>query len=202
MISYFNDLPLGQLQIRSNSSIGTVSGVTGVSVAHKSIGTLVRSTITLTNVAQTVVNGTEYQSTLLWTMPAGQVQFRAASANLTQTTTSALATTLNASSTGAVGVGTTVAVATTLATTTQNIIPTTAFVSSATVNVAGTAVTPILGTGVVGDFFVVDGTSDSIDVYLNSAFATTLDVDGDATMTWSGTIVIDWDLLSFSFGAI
>jgi hypothetical protein len=68
-----------------------------------------------------------------------------------------------------------------------DLLPSTAFTSSATINVAGTAVSNALAAAAQ-----FNGTSTPIDVYLNTAYATTADVDGDATQTISGTIVITW----------
>jgi hypothetical protein len=195
MSNFFSGDPVGRPNIQSNSSIGTSGGLTGVTVTHKQWGPVIQTTLTLAAHPQAVVDGVEYQSSLLWTFPTGDYQIQYVNATLAQTTTSAILTTLNAGSTGAVGVGTTAAVSTTLATTTQNLIPTTAFTSSATINVAGTAVTPKLGTGVYADFFILDGDPTAQKVYLNSAFATTGDVDGNATMTWAGSIVIVWQYL-------
>lgn len=211
MSDIFDDQPLGQLAVKSNGTIGQLNTTTAdplngtftsaqLSVVHKQIGTSVKSIFTLTELPQTVVNGVEYQGSKLFTFPKGVIQFRAAEIALKQKTTSAIATTLN-STTGAVGVGTTTAVSTTLATTTQNLVPTTAFTSSATINIAGAITSAILGTGVVGDFFVLDGTTTAKELYLNSAYATTGDVDGDATQTWTGTIEVWWDLLSWPMSA-
>ena len=148
-------------------------------------GPLFQVTFTLNNVGQTVVNGTEYQSTELATLPEGRFYVIGAVATLQQKTTSALASTLNASSTGAISVGTAAASDTTLSSTMVDLIPSTAFTSSATVNVAGTAVNAVLASPAV-----FDGTSSAKKVYLNTAYATTTDVDGDATQTISGTIRI------------
>lgn len=163
-----------------------VEGI-GVSAKHVAIGGYIQTTLTLDNVAQTVVNGTEYQGTKIFDFPECRMWVVGAVATLKQKTTSAVAGTLNASSTGAIGLGTAVASATTLATTMQDIIPTTAFTSSATVNVAGTAVSAVLAAAA---FF--DGTGTAKDLYLNTAYATTGDVDADATQTISGTVVITW----------
>jgi hypothetical protein len=132
-----------------------------------------------------VVNGTEYQSTLLYTFPEGRINVLGNTATLQQKTTSALASTLNASSTGAIGLGTAAASATTLATTMVDLLPSTAFTSSATINVAGTAVSAALAAAAQ-----FDGTSAAKAMYLNTAYATTGDVDADATQTISGTIVL------------
>lgn len=150
-------------------------------------GPLCQTTLTLNNVAQTVVNGTEYQSTQLYNFPQGRLLVMGVTATLQQKTTSALAGTLNASSTGAISLGTAAASATTLATTMVDLLPSTAFTSSATVNVAGTAVSAALAASAQ-----FDGTGTAKDVFLNTAFATTGDVDGDATQTISGTVVITW----------
>lgn len=165
-----------------------VAPATGEIVAsHAQFGPFCQTTLRLNNVPQTVVNGTEYQGTKIYDFPAGRINVLGVTATLQQKTTSALASTLNASSTGAIGLGTVTASSTTLASTMVNLLPSTAFTSSATVNVAGTAVSSALAAAAQ-----FDGTSTPIDVYLNTAYATTADVDGNATQTISGTIVITW----------
>ena len=143
--------------------------------------------LTLDNVPQTVVNGTEYQGTKIYTFPEGRILVLGVTATLRQKTTSTLASTLNASSTGAISLGTATASSTTLATTMVDLLPSTAFTSSATVNTPGTAVSAALASSAQ-----FDGTSSAKSMYLNTAYATTTDVDGDATQTISGTINIIW----------
>lgn len=150
-------------------------------------GPFCQTTLTLNNVGQTIVNGTEYQGTKIYDFPAGRINVLGVTATLQQKTTSALASTLNASSTGAIALGTVTASATTLATTMVNLMPSTAFTSSATVNVAGTAVSNALAASAQ-----FDGTTTPVDVFLNTAFATTANVDADAMQTISGTVVITW----------
>lgn len=161
-----------------------------VTVAHKAMGPWVVSQFRFDNVSQTVVNGTEYQGTKFFTFPEGRFYVVGAVATLQQKTTSVLASTLNASVTGAIGVGTATASATTLATSMQDIIPTTAFTSSATINVAGTAVSAVLASPAV-----FDGTTTAKSLYLNTAYATTTDVDADATQTISGVLNVAWVFL-------
>ena len=173
------------------TDLGDVVGGIGVTATHIAIGKgYIQTTLKLDNVAQAIVNGTEYQGTKIYDFPECRMYVVGAVATLQQKTTSTLASTLNASSTGAIGLGTATASATTLATTMQDIIPTTAFTSSATINVAGTAVGAALAAAA---FF--DGTGTAKDLYLNTAFATTADVDGNATQTISGTVVITWSNL-------
>lgn len=165
-----------------------VAPATGeIVTAHAQFGPFCQTTLTLNNVPQAVVNGTEYQGTKIYDFPAGRISILGVTATLQQKTTSALASTLNASSTGAISLGTVTASATTLASTMVNLLPSTAFTSSATVNVAGTAVSNALAAAAQ-----FDGTTTPVDVFLNTAYATTTDVDGNATQTISGTVVITW----------
>ena len=169
------------------TDIGTIVPGIGVTAKHVHIPGYVQTTLTLDNVAQTVVNGTEYQGTKIFDFPETRMWVVGVVATLKQKTTSALASTLNASSTGAIALGTATASSTTLNGTMADFLPSTAFTSSATVNVAGTAVSGVLAAAA---FF--DGTGTAKDLYLNTAYATTGDVDGDATQTISGSIVITW----------
>jgi hypothetical protein len=171
-----------------SEDVGDVPSVSGLSSkTDGGPGGFYRTTITLNDVSQTVVNGTEYQGTKIYDFPECRMYVIGAVAILRQKTTSAIASTLNSGVTGAIGVGTATASATTLATTMQDIIPTTAFTSSTTINVAGTAVTAVLASPAV-----FDGTATAKDLFLNTAYATTGDVDADATQTISGTIVVTW----------
>jgi hypothetical protein len=187
-MAIFEVLPVGKLEVEGGGSAGGVRVATaGVALLHKITGPLVQTTITLSDVAQAVVNGTEYQSTLLYTFPKGRIQVLGTVATVAQKTTSALASTLNAGSTGALAIGSAAATNVSLTSTMVNLLPSTAFTSSATINVAGTAVS-----GALGATAHLDGTTTAITVYLNTAFATTGDVDADATQTLSGTVKITW----------
>lgn len=168
---------------------GTVTApATGsIVVKHAQFGPLCQTTLTLNNVPQAVADGTEYQGTKLYTFPEGRILVLGTTATLQQKTTSALATTLNASSTGAIALGSAAASNVSLTSTMVSFLPTTAFTSSATVNVAGTAVKAALAASAQ-----FDGTTTPVPVYLNTAYATTTDIDGNATQTISGTIVITW----------
>lgn len=160
---------------------GTVSAINTIQ------GIVNQTVFTLSSLAQTVVNGTEYQGTKIYDFPAGRILVLGVVASISQKTTSELASTLNASSTGALSLGTATASSTTLDGTMANLLPSTAFTSSATVNVAGTAVS-----GALAASAQFDGTATAIDLYVNTAYATTGDVDADATQTLSGTITVTW----------
>jgi hypothetical protein len=170
------------------ASTGAVnSAITTVKESHVRLGPLCVTTLTLDNVAQTVTNGTEYQSTKLFTFPEGRIALVGTTATLKQKTTSTLASTLNASVTGAIALGSAAASNVSLTSTMVDMLPSTAFTSSATINVFGTAVSTALAA--MAQF---NGTSTAIPMYLNTAYATTGDVDADATQTISGTIVFTW----------
>jgi hypothetical protein len=186
-MSMFEDLIVGKLTLTGGGGIGAAAIVAGLKVSHKAAGPFVQTVFTLTDVAQAVINGTEFQSTKLFDFPQGRILVLGATASLAQKTTSDLATTLNASVTGAVAVGTAAASATTLSSTMVDLLPSTAFTSSATINVAGTAAKAALAASAQ-----FDGTTTAKSVYLNSAFATTLDVDADASQTFTGNITITW----------
>lgn len=180
----------GSVQYTTNplSAGDTVQPATGgITVKNVQFGPFCQTTLTLNNVPQTVTNGTEYQGTKIYDLPEGRIHVLGCTATLQQKTTSTLASTLNASVTGAIALGTATASNVSLTSTMVDLLPSTAFTSSATINVAGTAVSAALAAAAQ-----FDGTSTAKDVYLNTAYATTTDVDGNATQTISGTVVLTW----------
>lgn len=135
----------------------------------------------------TLADATAYTGLEIFDFPTGRVLILGCVASLAITTTSVLASTLNASSTGQVGLGTATASATTLATTMQDLIPVTAFTSSATINVPSATVTAALAAAAA-----FDGTGTAKKAYLNIALATGTDIDADATLAIDGSIEITW----------
>ena len=164
--------------------------VAGLTATDNFDGVVHQTTFTLTDVAQAVVNGVEYQSTQLFNFPLGRINVLGVVATIAQKTTSAILGTLNGASVGSLGIGTAAASATTLATTMVDLLPATAFASSAVINVAGTPVSAALATGAQ-----FDGTVTAKDMFINTAYATTTDVDADATQTLTGTITVTWSNL-------
>lgn len=164
-----------------------------IRIKREQFGSFSKITLTLDNVPQAVVKqypapeGTEYQSTKIYTFPEGRILVLGCIATLQQKTTSELATTLNSGSTGAIALGSAAASNVSLTGTMVDLMPSTAFTSSTTINVAGTAVSAPLEASAQ-----FNGTTTAIPVYLNTAYATTTDVAGNATQTISGTVVICW----------
>lgn len=169
-----------------NSEVGAPA-VSTVTAKHVQIGPLCITTLTLDNVAQTVTNGTEYQSTKIYDFPEGRISVLGVTARLKQKTTSAIASTINSGVTMAVALGTAAASNVSLTGTMADLLPSTNLTTSTTINVAGAAVGAALAA--TAQF---DGTSTAKDVYLNTGFATTTDIDGNGTQTISGTVVISW----------
>jgi hypothetical protein len=189
-MAYPISTPDGGISITdASATLGQVTQpATGsITIKPERFGPFRQLTFTLDNVPQAVVNGTEYQGTLLYTFPEGRINVLGVTATLQQKTTSTLASTLNASSTGAISLGTAAASNVSLTGTMVDLLPSTAFTSSATINVAGTAVSAALAAAAQ-----FDGTSSAKAMYLNTAYATTTDVDGNATQTISGTIVLTY----------
>lgn len=178
--------------LRGSAGIGAVAG-TGVSVAEYGAGGIRQSVFTVTAMPLTIPNAVaanQANGAKIYDFPEGRLLILGATGTMQQTTTSVLASTLNASSSCRWGVGTTVGTNATLATTEQDLIPVTSITSSATVNVAGTATSAALAASAQ-----FDGTSTAKDAFLNFSVPTDLDLDADATITLTGTVTITWVLL-------
>lgn len=189
-MAYSINPTLNGMQITDNTArVGAVTQPATGSIGFKveQFGPLYQITLSLDNVPQAVTNGTEFQSTLLYTFPEGRINVMGVTATLQQKTTSAIASTLNSGVTGAVALGTAAASNVSLTGTMVDLLPSTAFTTSTTINVPGTAVSAALAASAQ-----FDGTSSAKVMRLNSAYATTTDVDADATQTWSGTIVLTY----------
>jgi hypothetical protein len=196
---------LGGSDAHSSQVLGTVETKTVADLTTKNIGASSAATVTAlergsAQVHQTVLTLAAFPITVvdanvgggaqIYDFPEGRILVLGALASLAFTTTSVLASTLNASKTINYGVGTVVTASQasgTLATTEQNIVPTTNATSSATINVAGAA-----ANGALAAAAQFDGTSTAVDAYLNVGVAGATDIDGDATVTVDGTIIITW----------
>ncbi len=184
----------GALHIPATGAIQTALGVgavagTGVSVVehgegivHKTVFTLADAAITLADEAGVVA----YGGLKIYDMPAGAIYFLGCVADLDMTKSSAG---VDATWDGDFGVGTvTASNNNSLASTEQNIIPTTATPQAA----AG--VTTANGQSTATENAVVDGTGTAVDVYLNFLVD---DADHDVTSTpcnliANGTITLHW----------
>jgi len=200
-MSRYEQLSVGELTTTNQSivtfGVGAKEGVTtavknaykiterGTDVVHKTVFTFI-------NTPLTVADATTGVGVKIYTFPVGRILPLGAAGTINITTTSVLASTLNASSTMAWGLGTvTQAGNTTLATTEQNFLQTTAITSSATIDVAGADAAGV-GLAVVTPFA---GVSTATALFLNFAVATATDIDADATITVNGVANVYWSNL-------
>ena len=146
----------------------------------------------LNDLPMTLADATVGAGQKIFTFPQGRILFLGAHAKDIQiTTTSVLASTLNAGVNLGVGVGSTTQANGTLATTEQNIVNVFTAVSSATINVAGAAAQ---GNGPSAPLSL-NGTTTPVDLYFNVAVPTATDIDADATITVDGLIEVVWALI-------
>lgn len=183
----------GSLHITDQLDLTTVAGSVPAAVGayvkakHVQLDNLFITTLTLDNVPQTVTNGTEYQSTQIYDFPAGRIHVLGCTASIKQKTTSTIASTINSGVTMAFALGTVAASNVSLTSTMVDLLPSTNLTTSTTINVAGSAVGAALAAAAQ-----FDGTSTAKDMYLNTGFGTTTDIDGNGTQTLSGTVTITW----------
>ena len=187
-MAYFEELPVGKLLVTGGGLAGGVYSFNpGVTATHKQVGHQNQSVFTFNNAALTIPTATKYAGLLLFTMPKGLISFQGSVVTLTETTISAIASTLT-SSAGVFSVGSAAASSTTLSSTMANFLGSTAITPSATINVAGTTASAGLGTPAS-----VDGTSTAIPIYLNMAFASMS--TADASILLNGKVTVTWNWL-------
>ena len=168
-------------------NVGAVNGSTVSAVEHGD-GFYHVTVLTLTATPLTLADATVGAGVKIYDFPVGQITVLNASGSVAETTTSAIATTLNSGVTYNWGVGTVTQANGTLATTEQNIINTTNGTSSTTINVAAAASS---STQTVAPL-AYNGKTTAIDAFFNVGIAVATDIDADATTTWTGTITMSW----------
>lgn len=170
----------------TTTNIGTVAGAT-ISAVEYGNGIYHRTVLTLTAFPLSIADTGAFGTGNLYTFPEGVVTFLGGFYNLAETTTSTLASTLNASAVLSTGVGTTATADNTVSGAEANIVAATNVTASATINVAGTAVV-----GVAPAPTTVNGSASALIARLNVGVTDDTQIDGDATSTWSGTVTFDW----------
>jgi hypothetical protein len=166
---------------------GIGQGVSGVSVVEAGNDIVHQTTIVLGNFPITLRNTETGQGAKIYAFPEGRIAILGAVGSIAMVVTSILANTLNTGKTYNWGLGSTTQAGGTLATTEQDIIPTTNGVSSATINVTGAA-----SPGQLAAALQLDGCTTPVDAFLNIGIATADDIDGDATVLINGTVTITW----------
>lgn len=154
--------------------------------ATETEGIVQKTVLTFTDLPLTLADATVGAGVKIYDFPEGRIGILGSHGAINLTTTSVLASTLNAGVTYNWGVGSTTQANGTLATTEQNIIQTANGTASATINVAG-ATAKAAGAPVQ-----LDGTATPVDAFLNIGIATATDIDADATVLVNGSVTIHW----------
>lgn len=170
------------------SGNGTLEVVTGLTVVEYMFAHIHRTTFTFAAVPLTLADATVGAGVKLYTFPMGAISVLGAAGQVAETTTSALAGTLNTGVTYNWGLGSTTQANGTLATTEQNILQTTNGVASATIAVAGAT----SKAGKSNAPAMLDGHVTPAAIFFNVGVAAATDIDADATVTFTGTLRVDW----------
>lgn len=172
----------------STPNNGTLASVTGLTVSEHSTMGYHRTLFIFTAMPLTLLDSQNGNGVQIYTFPLGGITIISAMGSVAETTTSTLASTLNASAVCNYGVGTTIQANGTLATTEQDLLTTTNVTASATINVAGAAAVGMRTAAPAG----FNGNSAAKAAFFNVGVATATDIDGDATTLWTGSIVLKW----------
>lgn len=174
--------------LTNTAGAGSVPGAVSAQVAAIEYGDGVwhQTLLTLTDLPQAIADASSWQGTEIYDFPEGRVHVLGVVATLAPKTTSAIATTIKSGVGGVVGLGTTAATKIAIDTTMVDLLPSTVTVNSTVINVAAAAVGAVLAAAAA-----FDGTATAKKMFLNSSVAA-VDIDGDATMTWTGTVRITW----------
>lgn len=188
---------IGRRAPRGLDDVGTIVSLAGLTVKHYNTGAgQFKSVFTFSAFALSITDSLAYSGVKIYDFPKGKIHFKAAVSYLAFTTTSVIASTLNSGVTVSYGFGTVTASSATLATTMINVLAGTGqtvptFTSSTTINVASTAVTH----HTLANPIPIDGSATALDLYFNLAVPTATDIDADATLTVTGTLVLEWSNL-------
>lgn len=149
-------------------------------------GLIHQTVLTLAALPQAIADANSWMGTEIYDFPEGRLSILGCTAAIAPTTTSAIATTIKSGVGGVVGLGTVAASKIAIDTTSVDLLPSTVTVNGTVINVAAAAVKAALAAAAQ-----FDGTTTAKKMFLNSSVAA-VDIDGDGTLTWSGTITITW----------
>jgi hypothetical protein len=170
----------------TQSNVGAVNGGTvsaveyGSEMMHKTVLTLAATPVSVTD-------ANAYGSVKIYDFPEGRILVLGVTASIQWAVTSDRTATINVNAGLAWALGSAQASNTSLTSTMVDMLPSTEktlSVAAAGLNTASTAALTTTGQ--------IDGTATAVDAYLNCAFATGTDIDGDGALTATGTITITW----------
>lgn len=168
-----------------SGSFGLVPVALGATVVAAEAGDALvhQTTLTITALAQSLADASSWASTKIYGFPTGRIVILGCKASLAPTTTSTIATTIKSGVGGSVALGSVATDSISLTSTEVDLAPATVTANSTTINVAAAAVAPVLAAS--AQF------AGPLSMYLNSSVAAA-DIDGDGTLTWTGTVKVTW----------
>lgn len=158
-----------------------------ITVTEEQMGRFHVSQINLNAARVSVTDANAYGGQKIYDFPAGRILVLGVTSNIRWAVTSTRASTINDSASLTWGIGTATASNATLATTMVALTPKTTKVLEAATTAYNTASAAALAASAH-----FDGTSTAIDAFLNAAFETATDIDGDGTLAATGTVTICW----------
>jgi len=168
---------------------GSAPAVSGLKAVTTGAGGRFKTVFTLTAMRIAVPNANDYASQKIFDFAAGRINIEGGTASLAFAVPTTRASTINDSAAMDWSIGTAAASNVTLASTMVDIV---AKVDKTLDGTAAAYTTP--STANVAAAAAYDGTGTAKDAFLNIAFPTATDVDGDGTVAVSGTVTLLWSL--------
>lgn len=159
--------------------------VAGLKAVTTGVGGQYKTVITLQDLVIAVTSASKYASQKLFDFAAGKVRIKGGTASLAFAVTTARASTINDSAAMDWSIGSVAASSVTLASTMVDVIAKQDKALDGAVAAYTTAQAADLAAAAT-----YDGTTTPVDIFLNIGFPTATDVDGNGTITVSGTITI------------
>jgi hypothetical protein len=167
--------------------VGAIPVLTGLTASEGGVGGVQQTTLTLAAVPVAVADADAFGSAQLYDFPAGRILILGVTGTLQWAVTSARASTINDSASLTWSLGTAEASSGTLADTMVDLLPKATKVLAAATTALNTASTNALASSAQ-----FDGTGTAVDAFLNVGFETDTQIDGDGTLTATGSITITW----------
>lgn len=168
---------------------GLVPPKAGLSVQTTGQGGAYRTVFSFNAMQVAVADAQAYASQKIFDFADGKIRIKGGTARMRFAVLTARASTINDNAALTWGIGSAAATSATLASSMVNVLASTA----RTLDGAGTNPSTASTADVVATAFTLDGTVTPADLFLNLAFATGTDIDGDGTLAVTGTITLVWE---------
>jgi hypothetical protein len=181
---------LGGFRITDNvQSVGSIvmPAAGSISAKEEQFGSFHVTTLNLEAARVSVTDANAYGGTQIYDFPEGRILVLGVTGSIRWAVTSTRASTINDNASLTWSVGTATASNATLATTMVDLLPKTTKVLAAATTAYNTASTAALAASAH-----FDGTGTAKDAFLNAAFETGTDIDGDGTLAATGNVTICW----------